>query len=637
MGCTPSKDVGGHKKRASWYSPLPRSVSAPIHTQPSENPPESSHYDNYGMMDDPALTGSFVRLLSKNKALVTAADHAVINKTQADHHHAAEEHYAPSGSIKKLKPGLIIHHHTLRDHLEYGSPQPTLQQATIPNMKLKISLHKNKQAFQDHAEAKQAFKNQAEANDAFSMPDLEHRLSFKRLNAVMDMPEHDDEGMDIINTWDSRDGHEDGIRTRFSLRPNGGHVKGIDAGKSLSFNTVNALDDCFTEMGSPIWPRCFLPEHVKKKEDALDSDASPRFDGVTDHLYTGSSGLKSPSKSQVLDCKLNLLCEGERSPTQKGLPEVKSPSNSHVSGHGPSLAFSGAFPGGSGLNSPLRSPSKSLLLSPLKGSGSPLFDPSILAAFEQALESITGPDDGWMLVNDASNEPSSLSSSDKFTWISSEASSDAESPQSEISFTGTADVDMSSKLLPHDGDDDEEQEEKCKQGSLSDLERFELRCPPRGEDKVVLYFTSLRGVRNTYQDCCALRLILQGLGVDVDERDVWMHLKFREELTELLGHRRLPVPRLFIKGRYIGGAEEVKQLHEDGILVRLIKDLPTFGMFRKVCDGCADVRFIPCLTCSGSCKLLDVLDRVIRCSECNENGLIMCPICRNDTFVAFQH
>ncbi|MCO5550862.1 hypothetical protein L7F22_004356 [Adiantum nelumboides] len=66
------------------------------------------------------------------------------------------------------------------------------------------------------------------------------------------------------------------------------------------------------------------------------------------------------------------------------------------------------------------------------------------------------------------------------------------------------------------------------------LDSFELRCPPRSEEKVVLYFTSLRGIRKTYKDYCELRLILQGFGVHVDERDVRMHSKFRDELSELL-------------------------------------------------------------------------------------------------------
>ncbi|KAI3699735.1 hypothetical protein L2E82_44222 [Cichorium intybus] len=40
------------------------------------------------------------------------------------------------------------------------------------------------------------------------------------------------------------------------------------------------------------------------------------------------------------------------------------------------------------------------------------------------------------------------------------------------------------------------------------------------KDKLILYFTSLRGVRKTYEDCCHVRLILKSSGFRVDERDL---------------------------------------------------------------------------------------------------------------------
>jgi glutaredoxin domain-containing cysteine-rich protein 1 len=42
--------------------------------------------------------------------------------------------------------------------------------------------------------------------------------------------------------------------------------------------------------------------------------------------------------------------------------------------------------------------------------------------------------------------------------------------------------------------------------------------------------------------------------------------------------------------------------------------------------GCGGARFVPCWECGGSCKVV-VGDGVERCGKCNENGLIMCPIC----------
>ncbi|XP_027352720.1 uncharacterized protein At5g39865-like isoform X2 [Abrus precatorius] len=175
----------------------------------------------------------------------------------------------------------------------------------------------------------------------------------------------------------------------------------------------------------------------------------------------------------------------------------------------------------------------------------------------------------------------------------------------------------------------------------------DVEVDPCGKDKVVLYFTSLRGVRKTYEDCCQVRLILKGLGVRVDERDVSMHSGFKEELRELLddGYGGGGLPRVFVGRNYIGGAEEIQKLHEDGKLEKLLGGCEKIedsggGDGGRVCEACGDVRFVPCETCSGSCKIYydgdedeEFVDAEVgecgfqRCPDCNENGLIRCPLC----------
>ena len=157
-------------------------------------------------------------------------------------------------------------------------------------------------------------------------------------------------------------------------------------------------------------------------------------------------------------------------------------------------------------------------------------------------------------------------------------------------------------------------------------ERFDWKCPPAGEERVVLYTTSLRGIRKTFEDCNNARFILQGLNVAVDERDVSIHAEFRQELKDLMMGKPVPVPQVFIKGRYIGGMEEITKLHEDGTLATLVDGLPA-QLSREDCDGCGGVRFVPCSDCSGSCKVINESNVVVRCPECNENGLMRCPIC----------
>lgn len=168
-------------------------------------------------------------------------------------------------------------------------------------------------------------------------------------------------------------------------------------------------------------------------------------------------------------------------------------------------------------------------------------------------------------------------------------------------------------------------------------EESEKLCPPGGgvdNNRVVIYTTSLRGVRRTFEACNAVRAALESFGVVVCERDVSMDRGFREELASLMagegdGEPVLP-PRVFVKGKYIGGAEEVMRLVEEGRLGDLLRGIPRKKDRGGGCDGCGGLRFLPCSDCNGSCKVVegwgsDVV--VVRCNKCNENGLVLCPIC----------
>ncbi|KAJ0966340.1 hypothetical protein J5N97_027478 [Dioscorea zingiberensis] len=108
------------------------------------------------------------------------------------------------------------------------------------------------------------------------------------------------------------------------------------------------------------------------------------------------------------------------------------------------------------------------------------------------------------------------------------------------------------------------------------------------------------------------------------ERDVSMHMEFREELWMVLGGRAIP-PKLFIKGRYIGGADEVQGLHEQGKLRTLLKGLPVDCSNGVVCVECGGMKFLVCSSCHGSRKVYG--DEVLQCLQCNENGLVLCSLC----------
>ncbi|KAI4300533.1 hypothetical protein L6164_033902 [Bauhinia variegata] len=208
------------------------------------------------------------------------------------------------------------------------------------------------------------------------------------------------------------------------------------------------------------------------------------------------------------------------------------------------------------------------------------------------------------------------------------------SKETEAEEENTVDPTLSeTKMEQHNGTPEAVQNEKYEYPSLKDFKEI---CPPGGgSNSVILYTTSLRGIRKTFQDCNTIRFLLRTFKVLFHERDISLHLEYRDELWKLLGGSRVIPPKLFIKGRYIGGADEVVGLHEMGCLGKLLEGTP-IDFTQSPCTGCANMRFAICSACSGSCKIFSTngekendhdLCMRSRCPHCNENGLVKCPIC----------
>ncbi|XP_073000446.1 uncharacterized protein At3g28850-like [Typha latifolia] len=162
----------------------------------------------------------------------------------------------------------------------------------------------------------------------------------------------------------------------------------------------------------------------------------------------------------------------------------------------------------------------------------------------------------------------------------------------------------------------------CHMGSL--LQSFNEKWPPGGQNKVVLYTTSIRGIRKTFEDCNAVRSVFESYNVRVAERDISIDSGFREELRMLTGKNDVRAPAAFVKGRLIGGAEEVLRLEAEGKLGLLLEGLPAAA---KWCGFCGGVKFLMCSSCNGSRKVIIEKKRIQRCGDCNENGLVHCHKC----------
>ncbi|KAG2310367.1 hypothetical protein Bca52824_021924 [Brassica carinata] len=214
-----------------------------------------------------------------------------------------------------------------------------------------------------------------------------------------------------------------------------------------------------------------------------------------------------------------------------------------------------------------------------------LFDPKLLEAFELAVGC-------FRRINDLSTEPNLHD-----------------------------DVDEDVIVFPAD--------ESIEQDAIAEenpLLGFEERCPPGGEDSVVFYTTTLRGIRKTFDDCNMIRFLLDSFKVKYYERDVSMHVHYREELRRISAEETevLP-PVLFVKGRRIGGAQRVLGLHEQGKFRALFDGVPVAG--DTPCRRCEGFRFLMCDGCRGSRRIVSSDGSRVQCLLCNENGLVVCLDC----------
>ncbi|NXG26849.1 GRCR1 protein, partial [Dromaius novaehollandiae] len=151
--------------------------------------------------------------------------------------------------------------------------------------------------------------------------------------------------------------------------------------------------------------------------------------------------------------------------------------------------------------------------------------------------------------------------------------------------------------------------------------------------RIVIYTTSLRVVRTTFERCELVRKIFQNHRVKFEEKNIALNSDYGKELDERC-KRVCEVPSLpvvFIDGHYLGGAEKILLMNESGELQDLLTKIERVQHPHE-CLSCGGFGFLPCSVCHGS-KMSVFRNcftdsfKALKCTACNENGLQRCRSC----------
>ncbi|NXG45330.1 GRCR1 protein, partial [Psilopogon haemacephalus] len=155
--------------------------------------------------------------------------------------------------------------------------------------------------------------------------------------------------------------------------------------------------------------------------------------------------------------------------------------------------------------------------------------------------------------------------------------------------------------------------------------------------RIVIYTTSLRVVRNTFERCELVRKIFQNHRVKFEEKNIALNSDYGKELDERC-RRVCEVPSLpvvFIDGHYLGVILIVLELMLADEVTFLFSLTLFFGQrvqHPHECLSCGGFGFLPCSACHGS-KMSVFRNcftdsfKALKCTACNENGLQRCQSC----------
>ncbi|XP_053556245.1 glutaredoxin domain-containing cysteine-rich protein 1 [Bombina bombina] len=152
--------------------------------------------------------------------------------------------------------------------------------------------------------------------------------------------------------------------------------------------------------------------------------------------------------------------------------------------------------------------------------------------------------------------------------------------------------------------------------------------------RIVIYTTSLRVVRTTFERCEMVRKIFQNHRVKFEEKNIALNSDYGKELDERCRRvSEIPsLPVVFIDGHYLGGLNRIITVNERiGELQDLLIKIERV-QHPHACPSCGGFGFVPCLVCHGS-KMSVFRNcftdsfKALKCTACNENGLQRCKSC----------
>ncbi|XP_070959210.1 glutaredoxin domain-containing cysteine-rich protein 1-like [Oncorhynchus clarkii lewisi] len=151
--------------------------------------------------------------------------------------------------------------------------------------------------------------------------------------------------------------------------------------------------------------------------------------------------------------------------------------------------------------------------------------------------------------------------------------------------------------------------------------------------RIVIYTTSFRVVRATFERCELVRKIFSNHRVKFLEKNIALDCEYGKDLEERCKHVGEPpsLPVVFIDGHYLGGAEKILGMNESGELQDLLAKIERV-QHPHTCQTCGGFAFVPCPMCHGS-KMSVFRNcftdsfKALKCTWCNENGLQPCSSC----------